>query len=306
MKKILVVLLALMVVGGVFAQATVNGYVRDLATIDKDGNMTNAVRSRLNLNFTSEDKNLKMFTRLQSSDMLAPTVSYAWGSVKMLDGMAKITAGKLGNYDYNIGTGVSEFQLGNISNDGYALDGFKGMLVQVYPVEGLDIGLAIKPAGTAIGLSTFGLNAVYAISGVGNVVFESTFAEAFGDSRLSASFKFTGMENLTASAGFKGLLTQSVYAVVDYSMGDISIEVAPEYNITDAGIYAEGYVSYAMGMLTFNVLGAFDQNKVNLSDTVYFGVEAIYAPAKGAKLLAGVNYDAANGVSIPLEARYSF
>jgi hypothetical protein len=332
MKKLFVLLLAFVVVGGIFAQATVNGYVRTTMTYS-EGSFAYADRLRLNLGFTSEDKTVKMFARLQGDSAAAwAGASYLWGSLSLLDGKAKITAGKLGNYDYNLGCGISEYKLGNVANDGYALDSVKGVLLQVYPVEGLDIGVAVLPDGTEFHTGMLGINAKYNLKDIGDVIFESTLNDDFAKSRLSASFSFTGVENLTASAGFKGLETMSGFAIIDFAMGDLSIEAVPEYDITNSALYVEGYLSYKMGNASFNVIGAYDQAggtlgaaatkasyalntktgaidmtaaKAAAPSTYFFGVEAIYAVGK-AKLLTGFYYDEVKKWSVPVEVKLSF
>lgn len=336
MKKLLVLLLALVVVGGVFAQATVNGYVRTIGTIS-DGNFSYADRLRLNLSWS--DDNVGFKARLQGTtsaaadttatladDTLFPAdadalpdvltisgakndiaVKYAYGWVNLFDGKAKITGGFLDNYDYDISSGVSEYQLGNVANDGWALAGVRSMLFQFYPVAGLDLGLAVTPAAKEIGLDTFGFNVKYTIENIGAVVVESTMGEDFAASRYSASFQYTGVEGLTASVGYKHAAdeTMNIYGLVNYVAGDLTVELAPEFNIDESMTYVEGYVSYAMGDATFNVLAAYDTDNMNLDGTYFFGLEAIYKISK-ATLQANFYYDEVAEWSIPLVVKVAF
>ncbi len=309
MKKAIVLLLALAVLGGaVFAQATVNGYVRAKADFSDAGSAF-ATRVRLNISYTTEDKNAYAFVRLQSSDYNAPSVSYAYARVNLFDGMAKLTGGKLANYDYNLGSGVSEYLLGNVSNDGYALDAAKGMLLQVMPVEALSIGVAYLPTvGTAVTLSDFGFNVKYDIASVGSVIVESTMASTVADSRYSASFSFTGVEGLTASAGYKSAMSKgSIYGIFDYTMSGITFEVAPEYNLDTSGIYVEGYASTAINdTLSLNVLGAYDTDVVNLDGTYLFGLELLYKISAKGLIQTGLTYADVTGIAVPLVVKVSF
>ncbi|MEI6874107.1 MAG: hypothetical protein WCL50_03145 [Spirochaetota bacterium] len=311
MKKILVVLLSLVVVTGMFAQATVNGYVRSTTTIDKDGNMAYAGRLRLNLNFTSEDKNFSMFTRLQDSTSFgaAPGISYANGTAKLFDGMVIVNAGKLSNYDYNFGCGVSEYKLGAISNDGYAMDGTLGTVVEVLPMAGLNVGLAIIPkTPNTLSAEDFGVSVKYALEGLGTVVVESTLANDVSKSRISASFKYTGVENLDVAVGYKGLSSVGVYAIANYKMDALSVQVVPQVTIPTTGdtqIYVEGDVTYNMAPMAFNVLFAYDTTKATLAASYFAGLEAIYTVGK-LKALTGFWYNDVAGVTIPIEVRVSF
>lgn len=315
MKKLLVILLALCVVGGVFAQATVNGYVRAVNTYTADG-IALATRARLNISYTTEEDIFKAFVRLQSSDLTAPGVSYAYARVNLLDGKVVVTGGKLANYDYDISSGLSDYASGgNVANDGVVLDAAQAVLVQFLPVEGLNIGVAAFIGD--LSLDSAYVAAKYDIADVGSVVVESSLASALADSRASASFQFTGVEGLTASAGFKmnsdvgykmgNVAEDTVYGIVNYAAGDLTVEVAPEYRLAAGQLYVEGYVSYAMGDLTLNALGAYDMGASadTLGATYFAGVEAYYNVKKG-QVMAGFYYDDANSWSIPLVVKVSF
>ncbi len=304
MKKAIVLLLVLAVLGGtVFAQATVNGYVRAKADYS-DAGVAFVTRVRLNLSYTTEDKNAYAFVRLQSSDYLAPTVAYAFGRVKLFDGMVKIEGGKLANYDYTLGSGLSEYLLGNVSNDGYALDSVKGMLFQVLPIEGLNVGVAFFPAGE-FDTSDIDFNVKYSIADIGDVVLTSSLAADLGDSVYSASFAFTGVEGLSATVGYKS--AGSVYGIFDYSVAGIDLEVAPEFVFEGSGIYVEGYATKKLNdMLSVNVLGAYDSEAANLAGTYLFGLEALYKISAKGLLQTGLTYADVSGLGIPLVVKVSF
>jgi len=307
MKKLLVVLLALMCVGAMFAQATVNGYVRVTGTFDKDMNYTYADRLRLNLSYTSEDKNFSMFTRLQGGSTTAPSAVYMNGSAKLLDGMLKVTAGYMSTYDYSIGSGVSEYKLGSVYNN-YDLDSSKAALFQLYPMEGLDIGLVLYDnAGAAFGAGNLGVNLAYTLKDLGKIVVSSKLATDTAKSSVTATFQYTGMEGMDVAVGYKGLASTQIWALANYAAGDLSVQVAPEYYLTASELYVEGDVTYKMAPLSFNVLFAYDTTKAILGDDYMAGLEAIYSVGKF-KGLTGFYYyaAAATGLKIPLELRFSF
>jgi len=144
MKKAIVLLLALTVIGGaVFAQATVNGYVR-AKTEYTDAGFTYVDRLRLNFSAMTEDKNAAFYGRLQGSSGATDLIYYAYGAVKLADGMVKVSGGYVNNYDYTIGSSGDDWYMGGVSNNGYSYEHAKMLLTQLYPVEGLNLGVAGK------------------------------------------------------------------------------------------------------------------------------------------------------------------
>jgi len=256
------------------------------------------------------------------ADSLADVLSYTdlaitqlYASVNLFDGKAKLTGGKIANYDYDLGTGISDYASGgNVANDGYFFDGTQAILLQLFPVEGLNLGVAALPGSD---LDILYVAARYDMDGIGSVVVESKLASELGDSRASAAFQFTGVEGLTASAGYKlnadvgykmaSLAESTVFGIINYAAGDLTVELAPEYRLEAGKLYIEGYVSYAMGDFTFNVLGAYDATSSGdtLGAEYFFGAEAYYNVGKG-QVMAGFYYDDINTWSIPLVVKVSF
>jgi hypothetical protein len=312
-KKLLVILLALCVVSGAFAQATVNGYVRALQTYSDAGGIALQTRVRLNLSYTTEEDLFKAYARLETSDYAAPVVKYAYARVNLLDNKVILSGGMLMNSDYEFASGISDLALGNVANDSFALDAAKAVLLQVLPVEGLNIGVA-----AFAGLGT--IDQVYAaakydIADVGALVVDSRLATDLADSRVSAAFQFTGVEGLAASAGYKyhsdmyvaSLTESTVFGIINYATGDVTVEVAPEYRLDSGKLYVEGYVNYVMGDFTTRLLGAYDA--ASSADTIgaeyLVRLEAYYNVGKG-QIMAGFAYDDVNTWSIPLIVKVSF
>jgi hypothetical protein len=336
MKKLLAILLALAVIGGAaIAQATVNGYVRTIGTFTDNG-FAYADRLRLNLNYLSADKNVQFFGRIQGTaagitknymdnsfldtdtnlfdktgvlDTLKVTdlgIKYLWGSVQLPNGYAKLTGGYLGNYDYSIGSGISEYNLGNIVNDDWHFDSVYGLLLQVFPIKGLNLGAAALTNSGTTNLNIYSLNGRYDVTDLGSVVVEGNTDNTFDWARYSATVSYTGVKDLTVNVGYKHHKNNdtSVIAIADYGMGEFAFEVAPEYFITQSALYVEGYVSYAKGPLTLNLLGAYDPDQMNLTGDYFAGLEVLYSVGKGL-LQTGVNYDGTDW-SIPVIVKVSF
>jgi len=327
MKKLFVLLLALTVLAGaVFAQATVNGYVRSMATYNSETESFNLYnRLRLALGWTSEDKNVTFGARVQASDWTGASnamavADYAYGKIKLADGMFVISGGRLWNFDYDISSTGSDYAAtGNVANGGgYAtFDGVDGMLFQVMPVEGLNIGLLLTPDSANVGYQEFGLGAKYAIADIGEIVFSMKGAAALEDSALSASFAFTGVENLYAAVGYKGLATSGVYGLFQYTMDALFIELAPEMNFDTDVFYIEALVKYTMDKVAIAGLFGYDKDMLagnfayttgvlaGLTDEMWFGAEVYFTFGKG-QLVATAEYGDATGFSLDFVTKVSF
>lgn len=332
MKKLFVLLLSLVVVGGMFAQATVNGYVRAIGTFT-DGNVSYGDRIRLNLSYKTEDGNAEMFVRLQGASSAAPAPAYAWGSAKLFDGKVKVTGGLLGNWDYEFCSGLSNYQFGNVCNDNDYIDGIDGLMLEVFPVTALGVGVVYTPSSD-LSAGDFYAAAKYAIEGTGTAILDADLDDTTSAMKIGLAFQYTGVKDLSATAGYKYIKDAgSAFGIIDYAMGDASVEIAPEYYLgTSKGLYLEGYVSYKMGNAAFHIVGAYDQNSAYLAtkatDNTYkidktgaivldkaakaatastyrFGFEALYNIGK-AQLEADVYYDEVAKLSVPLTVKVSF
>jgi len=343
MKKLVVLLLALSVAGFAFAQTTIGGNFRGGLTMSGANNTASPYFSHFDTTFASVDKdgNYGVNSDLRwdnlktdyTSTLGTPTMlnGYAWA--KMANGMVKVTGGVFDNYDYDLGTNAGNRQLSNIANDEWALgsEGATGILVQLFPIKGLNIGVAglantitngnwgwlskfSAPNGTFSGANLYaGVN--YAIDGFGAVVLEGQGNDDMTNGRYSASVNFTGMSGLNATVGYQhnGMnnWTSGVwgkdggFAVIDYTMGDLFFEVAPQYVMADTtgtvqgatNFYVEGTVQYiVVPGAVVRVYGAYDQNGAYIGDgtsngnTMMFGAELGYSIAKGVEVTFSPNY----------------
>lgn len=327
MKKLFVLLLALtMVVGAVSAQATVNGYVRSMATYDTEAEtFTLANRLRLTLGWTSEDGNVAFGARIQNGDWTVPAntlgvADYAYGKIKLADGKVVVQGGKLWDFSYDISSTGSDYAAtGNVANGGgygvFAAN--NGMLLQVLPVEGLNVGLFLFPDATDAGWQEFGLGAKYTIADIGDVVFHMMGAQDIADSALSASFAYTGMEGLFAAVGYKGLTAHAIYALVNYTMDALFLEVAPEYNVTNETFYIEAMAKYTVGNFAIAGLFGYDSKpaaapadallggSATTSNGYWVGAELYYTVGKGQMVLVA-KYGEESGFAVSPVVRVNF
>lgn len=315
MKKLFVLLLALAVLtGAVFGQAKLNGYVRSWATWDTEAE-TFSVANRLRLvpSWTSEDGNVKAEARMQVGDWTDPAkifgvAEYAYGKIKLADGMFVVSAGRLWNFDYDISSGYSDyFATGNVANGGgyTVFDGVDGMLFQALPVEGLNIGLLLTPDTTD---RNFGVGVKYDIADIGSIVLAGKAAAEFEDSNFNGSFQLTMVEGLTVSLGYKGLKTNGMYGIVYYEADALAAEVAAEMNFDDDSLYVEGYVTYTMDAIKLGASFGFDKDAITdylSGDEYWFGGEVYYNVGKGQTIVGG-QYGELSKFVVPLIVKVSF
>jgi hypothetical protein len=302
MKKLLAILLALMVVGGALsAQIVVNGYDRATLTWTDDNAVAWQNRVRLNLSFTAADGSYGFWGRLQSSDGTAPSVSYGYGWALFADKKVKFTAGKLGNYDYSIGTGYSDWALGNVVSDAYMFDATQGFLLQILPSDALSIGVSYIPS-TTLGLTGVGVEAAYTIKDFGKFVVVTQLNSTIENSFASAAFQYNGTKGFDVTVGAQygstigwhafSAQTINAFAIANVSADKLSAQVAPAFVLGNSEFYVEGNVSYALtDALTGVVLFGYDTTASILGSTYLAGGEVYYKQAKGATLLAGGYYD---------------
>jgi hypothetical protein len=318
MKKLIVLLLAFVVATSAFAQLTINGYSRGTVTVSAGTTTTSTMlyRLRLNMSYNDPSGNFGAWARLQSDGFATPAFKYGYAWAKF-GTMLKVSAGQLGNYDYGVYSGTSDFKLGNLASDLYIGDATDGILAQFYPVDGLNVGLTYLPNATVSG-SDFNFNAKYSVSNVGNFFVGFRPSDATNDIFASGTFEFTGMQGLDLAVGFQyggngfwhGYVAKqmTVLGNVTYSQGPFAVQVAPVYDITDSKLYTEGYVNYKVTPAAIlKIIGAYDQASVMLGtgSTYFMGAELYYTVGKG-YAMTGVWYDQAAGFTIPVSVKVVF
>jgi hypothetical protein len=322
MKKLIVLLLALLVATSAFAQLTVNGYSRGTATFAPSaGTASMLYRLRLNMTYNDASGNFGAWARLQSDGYATLALKYGYAWAKFFDGKVKVNAGQLANYDYGVFSGVSDYKLGNICTEAYIGDATDGVLVQFMPTSALNVGLTFLPS-TALSGSDLTVSAKYSLDKIGNVFvnFRPADASATSSTNLFASgtFELTAVPGLDATAcveyggnGFwHGYVAKqlTIVANVTYGQGPFSVQVAPVYNLTDSALYTEGYVQYkATKDLALRVIGAYDQSGVSLGTPgdYFVGFEASNAVGKG-YIMTGAWYDKVAGLTVPVGLKVVF
>lgn len=322
----------------------ISGYERANFALTGDSNQSfsGTLANRLRLNIGAKDaedtygfaSRIEINTKTNSAtasgvDQSIDPQSF-YGYVNLFNKTVKISGGKLQNFDYDLSSGIDDFWFGAVANDYEVIDhstynlNFKtwyqplvyqnGLLLQVFPIAGLNLGVALLPKNSTLKVSLGDLNISgrYDIKDVGSIIVESSFADDIAHSRLSASFDLTAVKGLDVALGFKGLTDMSIYSIINISAGNFGLQVAPEYylgttELHKSGIYAEGYASYAINDLTLEVLGAYDQNNVALSAGSHYmvGVLALYNINK-VQLRLGVSLDEAQSFEIPFTIKVSF
>ena len=330
MKKLIVLLLALLVATSAFAQLTINGYSRGTAQYAGTGGAASMLyRLRLNMTYNDASGNFGAWARLQSDGYVAspltssgvPVLKYGYAWANLLDKMVKVTAGRLANYDYMVGSGSSDYKLGAVCTDAYAGDSSNGVLVQVMPSKAINIGVNFTPAGTISG-NDFMVSAKYAVDKVGNLMVNVRAPDptplAATNLFASGAFELTAVPGLDATAcfeyggnGFGGGYVANqltVLASVSYGQGPLGVQVAPVYNLTGSKLYVEGYVKYqATPTFLVRAIGAFDQGTMlaATANDYFAGLELVLTVGKG-YLMTGAWYDQVAGLTVPVGLRVNF
>ncbi len=222
MKKLFVLLLALAVVTGAFAQVTtaisLSGGVK---LIDQDGwsafEQDGANYDVLTFKATSEDG---YGFSISDADILGGGIVVRDWNVwfNLFDGKAKFIAGNLRNGDFRMLLPVGKTTAFGATD---RITG-QGFILEVMPMDGLTLGLSHPVATTRKEFMPYTLKgadigAAYTIADVGKVIFQlqmnQTAAFDFNDNGVTtdagesvadalvvnAGFSFTGMEGLTAN-----------------------------------------------------------------------------------------------------------
>ncbi|MGB9686790.1 MAG: hypothetical protein ACPLYX_09875 [Rectinema subterraneum] len=268
MKKLIVLLLALAMVGAAFAQAaapalTFSGYLNTGFQYDTGSNLVKLFgfdarktsRLRLNAAYTNGDFGVNF--RYQSDDSAtAPTVTQAlvWGN--LFNKMVTFKAGKLN--DYTWATPYSVF--GNF-------DGQTGVQVQLKPVAGLNFGVFVPlvaagatPANTFKDMSIAGKYSAAGLADfVANLNLGTTANALYGSVNVKAVKDLTAILEAKVSDLTKVSTTLYMDQYLSYAMGDLSVgayidqtlgtpfawSVAPEVDYTMGNVELYASFTYA-------------------------------------------------------------
>ena len=260
MKKLIVLLLAFAMVGGVFAQTadpalTFSGYVYTGFQYDSTSDSLylynaatpNYTRIRWNMAYTNGDFGLSF--RVQNSDVVAPTSpqlftqALVWGN--LFNKTVTFKAGKLNDYTW----ATPYYAWGNF-------DGKTGFQAQFKPVAGLNFGFFVPlQANTTVlasdVLKDINVAAKYTVNDYGTILAHLNLGTAANALYLSANV--SAIEDLTlivesAIADLTAAGTNTtVNEYVSYSMGDLAVGLfAQQAFAASFGWSVAPEVSYAM------------------------------------------------------------
>jgi hypothetical protein len=278
------------------------------------------------------------------------TLQYGEAYVNLFGGVAKVSMGKLDITDYEV---VQQYVgnqfFGNVYTDELQpgktlLGGQKGNttggILQVKPIDNLSVAMFSRIDGTDFNAHELGFAAYYAIPDLGKLVFNTSLghylgasgtlsnavSDDLGKSYLSLAFAYTGVKNLSATAGLrydgdtmynaKYNAATSVIAIVDYNMADLlpmTLDIAADLDFANASSYVEGEVNYAIvPQVKVRAYGEYDStlsiqklNFAGLANTYTLGGDLVL-PAGKAELSAGLVYGDKTNLGIPLLIKANF
>jgi len=278
-------------------------------------------RLRMNYSYNDPNGNFGAWGRLQSDSYATPALLYGYAWASFFNKTVKVNAGYLANYDYMVGSGVSDYKLGNICTDAYIGDEQKGVLVQFMPTPALNVGVTYIPY-QALGAGDFTAEGKYSIDKVGNVLVQFRPSDAANTLFASGAFEFNGVAGLDATVcleyggtGFWHQYVANQLTVVTnftYSQGPFKVQACPVYNVTGSALYVEGAAQYKVTKdITLRVIGGYDQTgsiylgSVATPNQYLVGFEAVQAVGNG-YLMAGLWYDAVNKLNVPIGLKVVF
>jgi hypothetical protein len=324
MKKLIALLLALAVVGVAFAQDAApvlkfSGYLNTGFAYAKTGSADDQVaqngddsattgRININASYTNGDYGVNFRIRQQpaggfsnnTANMTSLFMRRVYGWTNLFGGMAKVQAGRLGDYSWSGANGTYWNSFGNF-------DGPVGVQLQVKAVDGLNFGIFVPIAQTtvpttlqntfkasALGLNytmkdTFNFQAGYQMNAVDSKLANLWFGgQVLAVAKVTADFEgqFTALGNKTTGSFF-------VFEKVGYDMSPIvvSAQMSQEmFNVsgTKAQIYIGPEVDYALDANT--TLGA--NVDIAIGDKTGYGVSpwAKFVTNKNSFIKVGFGY----------------
>lgn len=290
MKKAIVLLLALAVLGGAaFAQVKTSiSFSGGVTLVDQDGNGVfahdGAGSDVLTFKGTSED-GLFGFSITDENIFDGFDAIRDWNAYyKLFDSKARVMVGNLLNADFRVTVpygGVTNRATNRIT--GY------GVLTTVYPVDGLSFGvnLPYNTAGEEVA-DTFqkaDLGAKYVIADVGTAIALFDLNLVTDTNVLNLGFTFSGVENLTAVALYKGTFAASATHAFGFGAN---------YNLDALSLYAE-FSGTSAAAFTWD---AFARAEYQILDNLGSGVKASFASDETYDVTADVTYNLVKGLDL--------
>ncbi len=303
MKKLIVLLLALTMVGAVFAQdakpaLTFGLYGDAVANLYDSTSATtgswSALYSETYFNYKAKDMGFSA-TTIGSSDFFAAVRNWSFyynvGPVKMLIGKLRETGGARLT-SYIDGNGFST-RIANVE-EGIELTGtMSGVTASVFaPIGTNDYKVA---AGLA-----------YAVPNVVTVV----GAYRMVNSELSVGVDVKAVKGLVAKVGFKNLPTANyIYATAGSSalVKGLDLGLDADYNLTTSKFGAKVMVEKAFDPYAVGITASYDNGDAWYGNSGFAVNPYVQMNFAAGDIILGVTYNAVTGaIAIPLECEISF
>jgi hypothetical protein len=233
--------------------------------------------------------------KITATTTVTPLAALKFGEVyaKFLDGMIKITAGKLDVTDYMVTENIGNIYFGNVATDAPVLKGSllgtqsgntTGTILQVWPIENLSAAVMMRTDGTNPMAHHYGVDAYYMLPGIGKAIFSSQLgyynasdAIAYDDlnkSFASLGFSYTGFPGLTATAAYRynGNAVKDAVAktyavgngaivIVEYNVAPVFVDLSADVDLSNSHYYVEGEAVYTIiPQLKIRAYGAYTES----------------------------------------------
>lgn len=301
MKKAIVLLLALAVLGGAaFAQATVAvSLYGDVVLVNQDGegvferwgngyDVLTIKASKDNYGFNITDQNVLTGALVDGADIRDWTVYY-----KVFENKAKFTFGKL--RDGAIRMTLPNWYYGNNLGATDRITGY-GLLTNLYLVDGLTLAVNLPYGETAAPvadvLQSTDIGAKYVIADVGTLIALANLNLVANSNIINFGFTYSGLEALTATLLYKGTFAATTKH---------AFAVGLAYDITEAlsaGVEFDG--AYTNALVWEVALGA----GYTVTDAISVGFKGLYDSANAYEAKGWVTYDLGKGFSVEGSAGY--
>jgi hypothetical protein len=307
MKKAIVLLLALAVLGGaVFADPalTFGSYGDVYMTLaDQDTENSYGVYHEFYFNYKADDMGFSATVVNSDNDFLGAFRNYAV-YYNMFDGMAKVYAGKLRETgdvrltSYIDGNGFST-RIANVE---------AGILVKLMPVDGLVVDAFLPYNGAAVAddfaLAAFG--AGYTIADIGKLVASYRLA----NDELAIGFDVKAIEDTTLRLGYKMIVDGDMYVYLTAGKVIAGIDLGLDADVVIAdeiAFGAEVKAEYGMDPYAIGLRASFDTGDAwEGNDSFYVKPYAVWNFSAGS-ITAGFEFngsDSSWGIPVDFEWWY--
>jgi len=298
MKKLIVLLLTIAMVGAVSAQVTTSVAMSgEVVLVDEAGNsvFTDYGAGYDTLTFKASDKDSNYGFSLTYADIKVLNVAPRDWNFWWKGQYAKVILGNLRNGDFR--TTLPNLAGATIFGGTDRITAYGVLVENAAPISGLTFGVNL-PIGTVASktldvLQSVDIGLKYKMEGIGTatVLLNSDFVTP--NTVLNAGFTYTGIKDLTGVAIFQGKFNANTYKAalgLAYS------------GIDKLALNLEGAFTTTAGVSAFSVWG---QGAYNLTDKVSATVGGSVANGGAYDAYANLGYDFGNGLSSEVGGGYN-